>query len=116
MADHPGDIERLDDTCTDDRDLNEDEDTEENRREDQQEGNDEGDNEERRDENQQISQHAKFAVRTGIRFILFFTVLLCITLSKLTLIRLADRLRTLSVVKNVTSDSEEVSVLRNAEV
>lgn len=113
MADYPESIES---TCTDAGDLNVNEDAEEHRREEQQDGNEnnnEGDNERRRDE---ISQHTKFAVRTGIRFILFFTVLSCITFSKLTLIRLADRLRTLTVVKNMSSDSEKVSILRDADV
>lgn len=107
MAEVPAGIERL---YGDDESLNGIEDGEE--RED--EGNNKGDNEEKRDEK---SQHGKlisvlmYVLRTGIGLILFLVVLSCITFSKLTLLRLADRLRTLTVVKNVSLDSEEVSIL-----
>ena len=75
----------------------------------------EGEEIEHQDENPPMSQYGKsnpvviFTVRTGIGLVLFFLVLSCITLSKLSLIRLADRLRTLTVGKNLSSDSEEVS-------
>lgn len=75
----------------------------------------EGEEREHEDENPPMSQYGKsnpaviFTVRTGIGLVLFFLVLSCITFSKLSLIRLADRLRTLTVGKNVSSDSKEVS-------
>lgn len=117
MADFPGPIERLNGTNTSDRDLNVDEENEDDGNTGEQEGNErgkEGGNEEKRDENQHGKSNSVmiFAVKTGTGLILLFMVLSCITFSKLTLIGLADRLRTLTVAKNVSSDSEEVNVFR----
>lgn len=119
MAEPPGGIEPLDTTGTS---VNEDENEgEEDKKKLQQEKN-EGDNGEKRkheDEKKIIvddnEEHPKsnsvliYTVRSGIWLILFFMVLSCITLSKLTLIQLTNRLRTLTVAKNLSSDNKEVA-------
>lgn len=116
MAEYPAGIEEREDGEREQQEGNELKNKEDGNREKRgpdDENNKEGDSE---DENQPLSQLRKansvliFAVQNAIRLILFFTVLSCITFSKLTLIRLADRLRTLTV-KNLSSDSEEVSAL-----